>query len=186
MTAADEIAFANKFLELRRAFLLRGDHAEVQQMMQVYFKALIRFPLRAVLTGADVCIERHERFPKAAEWIRAIPQKPAVECLPMQEPEAGEHRRAVSLFYEDEPCGCHECKRAEVSHRMLRYVPEEDRDGQDAKMLLDGKVVVKGHWAHGDELKRWYAARDQFLALKDQHAGKLPRRMKNAPVEVDA
>lgn len=185
MRIEDGLAFAAVFSKLRKIFPLRGDQAELRAVADSYFQVLMRFPLRAVEAGADAWIEKGERFPKPVEWLKAIPHKQtASTCLPMQEPDAGEHRRAVSLFYEDEPCGCHECKRAEVSHRMLRYVPEEDRDGQDAKMMLDGKVVIKGHWAHGDELKSWYAARDQFLGLKDQFAGKLPRRMKNAPVEV--
>ncbi len=27
------------------------------------------------------------------------------------------------------------------------------------------KVVTAGHWAHGDELVRWYAAKDRFWTL---------------------
>jgi len=178
MTAADEVVFAEKFIELRRAFQLRGDRGEVQQVMQVYFKALMRFPLRIVVAAADICIEKNDRFPKAAEWIRAMPRRESSVFLPMQEPDASEHRRAVSLHYQDEPCSCHECKRANVTHRMLRFVPEENSEGQDLRMLLDEKVVVKGHWAHGEELARWYVARDAYYAMKDEHPGKFPRRMK--------
>jgi hypothetical protein len=45
-------------------------------------------------------------------------------------------------------------------HKPVRYVPNED----DPRMKIGDRVVVKGHWAHGVELKRYYAAKDAFWA----------------------
>jgi hypothetical protein len=185
MRDADQLAFSAVFLKLRKIFGLRGDQGDLNQVMESYFRAMLRFPLRAVEAGADAWIAKGEHFPKPAQWMACMPSQQNALALPvMVEPDVTEYRRAISLHYEDEPCGCHECKSADVSHRMLRYVPDSDRDDQDVKLQLDGKVVVKGHWAHGQELARWYAARDAYFALRDQFAGKLPRRMKAAPVEV--
>jgi len=37
-------------------------------------------------------------------------------------------------------------------------------------------VEIVGHWAHGEELARWYAARDAFFAL----AKRAPRTLFDA------
>jgi hypothetical protein len=185
MHASDDIAFAAIFSKLRGIFPLRGDHAEIQQVAASYFRVLMRCPLRAVEAGADAWIERGTRFPKPAEWLGAVPRQAGVGLLTMPEDAAAEYQRAAGLFYEDEPCSCHLCQKAGVSHRMLRYVPEQDRDGNDAKMKLGDKVVVRGHWAHGDELKRWYAARDAFLALKAKVWPKVMPKVKLELVESD-
>lgn len=178
MTPQDDVAFVEIFMNLRRVFNMRAAGAdELREIADGYLKAMRRFSIAQVRAAAEKIIETSEHFPKPAQWIRAIPSPQNVGVLPMMEPDATEHKRAIQLGYEDDPCGCHECKAAEVSHRMLRYVPETDSDDRDLRMVLDGKAVVKGHWAHGEELKRWYAARDAFFALRDKHAGKLPRRM---------
>ena len=181
----DDLAFAAIFAKLRTIFPLRGDHGEIQQIVASYFRVLMKFPLRAVEAGADKCLETCQHFPKPMEWLKNIPRQQSASYPPLVEPEASEQRRAIALHYEDEPCTCHLCNAAGVTHRLLRFVPDEDRDGNDLRMLLDGKVVVCGHWVHGEELKRWYAARDAFHGLQGTFAGKLPRRMKSAPVEQE-
>lgn len=185
MNAGDEVQFAAVFSRLRSIFPLRGEHSEIQQIVQSYFRVLIRFPIRAVEAGADAWITTGTRFPKPAEWLGAIPRgSKLADILPMPEDEAAEHQRATNLFYEDEPCGCHLCAKAGVSHRMLRYVPDTDADGRDARMKIGDKVVVRGHWAHGEELKRWYAARDAFMSLKARVWPRLVKSMPEAEVEV--
>jgi hypothetical protein len=182
MHASDDVSFAAVFSKLRGIFPLRGDHAEIRQIAESYFRVLMRFPLKAVEAGADAWIEKGERFPKPAEWLASIPRGPKLaDVLPMTEDDAREHQRAADLHYEDEPCPCHLCQKAGVSHRMLRYVPECDRDGRDMRMRIGDRVVVRGHWAHGDELKRWYAARDSFLALKERVWPRLVKTMPKAP-----
>lgn len=46
------------------------------------------------------------------------------------------------------PCRCPECFQAGVSEKELRRDPRS------------------GEWLHGQNLRRWYAARDEFFALK--------------------
>jgi hypothetical protein len=181
MRDSDLVAFVDTFTRMRRIFpAFKGNQRDTQDTAEEYFRLLMPFPLRAVDAGADAWISKGEHFPKPAQWIACIPRAQASAYPTMVDPDASEHRRAVQLWYEDQPCGCHECRTAEVSHRMLRYVPDEDRDGNDARMVLDGRVVVKGRWIHGADLKRWYEARDRFLAIKDDKPGRFPRRMKKA------
>jgi hypothetical protein len=183
MIDTDQTAFGVTFLKLRNVFNLRGEKADVREAMQAYFKVLRRYPLPVVEAGADAWIETGTRFPKPAEWLHAIPKLRRGGVLVMPDADAIEHRRAVALRYQDEPCGCHLCRKAGVSHRFLRYVPDTDADDRDVRMLLDGTQVTRGHWAHGEELRRWYAARDHFLSLKEKFRGQALKPMPKVRVE---
>lgn len=185
MDANEEREFGALFLKLRNVFNLRGDKADVREAMQVYFRVLRLFTLRQVEAASDVWITRGARFPKPSEWLDAIPRTPGAGLLPMHDDDAREYHRACDLYYEDEPCYCHLCKAAGVSHRMLRYVPDTDSDDRDVRMRIGDRVVVRGHWAHGEELHRWYAARDRFLALKAKVWPKVVKAMPKAEVEVE-
>jgi hypothetical protein len=83
----------------------------------------------------------------------------------MRADEAAAYVRAERLRYEDDPCGCLACQAAGVTDRPLRYVPQFTHDDREERAWcpLHQKLVVVGHWAHGDELARWYAARDRFF-----------------------
>jgi hypothetical protein len=83
----------------------------------------------------------------------------------MRADEAAEFVRAERLRYSDEACGCLDCQAAGVTDRPLRYVPDvTDDDREDTAWCpLQHKLVVAGHWAHGSELARYYAARDRFF-----------------------
>lgn len=52
------------------------------------------------------------------------------------------------------PCGCPECFQAGVSEKDQRRDPQT------------------GAWMHGESLRRWYEARENFLKLKSQHGPK--------------
>ena len=70
--------------------------------------------------------------------------------------------RAERLRYEDTPCSCVLCFRAAVNDRPLRFVPTLTHDGGDELRAFHPqrrRVEVVGHWAHGEELARWYQAR---------------------------
>jgi hypothetical protein len=166
MLDSDQLAFAATFLKLRTVFSLRGDKAELQQISGLYFKVLRRHPLAAVEAGAESWLQTGARFPKPGEWLKAIPRGQTGTLAEMNADEAREYHRAVALHYQDEPCRCLNCVAAGVTHRFLRYVPETDDNDRDVRMRLGEKVVTRGHWAHGEELARWYAARDEYLALK--------------------
>jgi hypothetical protein len=96
----------------------------------------------------------------------------------MTERESQEHRRAEQRGYEDEPCGCDLCQQAGVTHRYLRFVPEWNADGRDRRVRdpLSDRTVVAGHWAHGEELRRWYVAKEAFWT-KAKAMGLKPEKM---------
>ncbi len=157
--------FMDAFRGLARVFPLRGDDHDITQVGGAYFKAMRRFDLRAIQAGAEVWVQQGKRFPKPAEWIDSIPRKSAPIELPTLSDEAARvYVRAEGLRYEDAPCHCRDCEAAGVTDQPLRFVPEYTSDGRDRKALLGDRIVTTGHWAHGDELKRWYAAKNKFWA----------------------
>lgn len=167
MTESDFFPFMDVFRSVMRVFPMRGDDHEIKQTAGAYFKVLRRYPLPLVQAGADQCLQRCKHFPKPAEWIDHIPnpQTTGVQLPTMSSEQGHDHARAVNLFYEDDPCRCPECRAAGVDHRPLRFVPEFDAADLEVKALnpVTGKIVTCGHWAHGVELKRWYAARQGFI-----------------------
>jgi hypothetical protein len=177
MTAADVVAFTAAFNGLRVLFPLRADRAEVEQLQRLYFRALARFSIERVEAGAETWTASGTRFPKPAEWVRAIPSEDrALSRLHvLDEPEATEHRRAAARYYEGEPCACFDCQQAGVTHRLLRYVPMQDEHGCEMRGLLDGRPVVRGYWAHGADLAAFYEARDAFTAEEDAWKGRKSR-----------
>lgn len=166
MTETDFEAFGVSFQQLRRVFPLRGEPDEIGQILRLYFKAMQRWPLDAVTAGAEAWTVKGARFPRPGDWISAIPHgMPAMEHPPLFEDEAREHRHAIDVGYQDDPCHCYLCCQAGITHRPVRYVPDEDDEGNNQRGMLDGRVVVRGHWAHGTQLRDWYSARDKFHAL---------------------
>jgi len=164
MTDADHVTFVEVFQRLRSVFPLRGEAREIEQIIRVYFRALSRFDVDAVERGADEWMSKGTKFPKPAEWISVVPRGASAiqEATPTQ---AKEYYSALARRFEDDPCSCVACKSAGISHRMLRYVPDHDADDRDIQVQFGRQVLVLGHWAHGEELARWYRARDEFMAL---------------------
>lgn len=164
MTDNDLVAFKDVFQSVIRVFPLRGEHEEIQDVMASYFKALRRFPIDLVRQGGDQCCAKLKRMPKPMEWIELIP-KPRVraELMQLSQRDAADYLRAEQLRYDEEdPCKCDLCRAAGVDHRFPRFVPEFDRDDQEQRALIGEREIVRGHWAHGEELKRWYAAKEGF------------------------
>jgi len=167
MTDAEVFQFLDVFKGVARVFPQRGDEHELKQKSGAYFKAMRRFQLNQVAAGADVWMERGKYFPKPSEWIDSIPRQSA------HRPEVGELTAAEIVEYEDaerrhydgEPCRCQACRAAGVDHRLLRFVPEVDANGQDAKGKIGDRIVVRGHWAHGQELAGYYRAKAAFWAM---------------------
>jgi len=165
VTETEIFAFADVVKGLQRVFPKRWDEHEQAQLQRDYFKALRKFPLSQVAAGAEAWMQRGKFFPKPAEWIEAIPKRQSAPDLPvMSDEQTREYHRAEALRYEDKPCGCLSCREAEVTEKPLRFVPEVNPDGTDRR-VRDGvrdRIVVAGHWAHGFELARWYAAKGEF------------------------
>jgi hypothetical protein len=103
-----------------------------------------------------------KRFPKPAEWIDALPKAKAAGLLQLSVDQSEEYRDAVARGFEADPCRCHLCRETGVSLRPLRYVPDTEPDGSDLRRADGDKIITLGHWAHGDELANFYAARDTF------------------------
>lgn len=156
MTEADLPAFMEVLREVTAVFNVRHD---VDVISPAYFKALRTFPIRMVAEGGERCTMKLKRFPKPAEWAEMVPRPTATGVPEMNSFEAADYNEAESLFYEMPPCGCHLCKMAGVN-MPLRYVPDTD----EPKAKIGDRVVTRGHWAHGVELKRWYAAKEAFWA----------------------
>ena len=71
------------------------------------------------------------------------------------------HRSFIASDNIGKPCSCLECQAAGVTHLAIVCVPPDE-------------FCSKARWLHGDELRRWYEAREEartkFKALKDSHA----------------
>lgn len=192
MQDGDLFAFMAIFRNLIQLFPKRMDEADVEKLSRAYFNAMRRFTIPQIQAGADAWTQRGKFFPKPAEWMEAIPRRPlgASEALtPLHPADAAEYLDAERRGYEGDPCSCRSCQGADVSHRFLRFVPESDVNGIDVKGLIGTRVVVRGHWAHGQELARFYAARDAFWTAFTALLGKRTMSKVNAqpepePVEV--
>lgn len=163
MTEAEVFQFSDVVSGLRRVFPKRMEASELREMDASYFKALRRFSLHQVQVGAEIWVQRGKYFPKPAEWIEAIPRREPTPDIPtMSDDQAHAYRRAEALRYEDQPCYCEACRRADITDKPLRFVPEFDARDRAVQMRLDDRVVTAGHWAHGAELARWYQAKGSF------------------------
>jgi hypothetical protein len=182
MTEADYGTFESAFRRFSSAFRVKVKPTEMDELTRLYFKLLTAAPIDAVLQAGRRLLETSRTFPKPAEWLAAVSAlSPAAaagaDVRVMSDEEAREYTRAEGLRYQDEPCFCLLCQSAGVTHRFLRFVPDVGTDGSLERAWHPGKrqLVIAGHWAHGDELRRWYDARDHFQAL-------VPRRYSRALV----
>jgi hypothetical protein len=162
----DLFAFLAIFRDLLQMFPKRLDDSDVDKLAKGYFAALRRFTIPQIQAGADVWVQRGKFFPKPAEWRESIPRtvSAATALVELGGADAAEYLDAERKAWEGEPCDCRACRDAGVSHRFLRYVPESDENGIEARGLISTRTVVRGHWAHGEELARWYVAKEKFWA----------------------
>ena len=180
MTSYDLPAFTEVFDGMARVlFARRMDDGERGQMLSAYFKALRGYRIEAVKVAAETILATHKHFPKPVEWVDALPRvesRPDVPTMP--EDEARDWRDAESRYWEADPCGCDACVAANVHWKPLRFVPEFDSWDNERKALdgSRGRVVTRGHWAHGQELARWYASRGAFTSMAEtlRKAGRIP------------
>ena len=185
MQDADLFAFMAIFRELLSVFPKRIDEAEIGTLSKAYFATLRRFTVQQIQAGADAWMQRGKFFPKPAEWRESIPRDAgrSAALVELSGVEAAEYLDAERKGYEGEPCACRQCRAAGVEHRYLRYVPESE-DGIDAKGLIGTRTVTRGHWAHGEELARWYVAKEAFWT---EYAALLKRMtMPKATARIEA
>jgi hypothetical protein len=172
MTDFDFATFEKAFGRVMTAFRLKLPPQERADLTRTYFKILDTHAIDDVIQAGKRCIETLRTFPKAADWLGELATTVTATCPPdrrtMRMDEADELARAAALRYEDHPCLCSECCRAGVDDQALRYVPTEFGPDEFERAFnpRTSRVEIVGHWAHGEELARWYAARDAFYALK--------------------
>lgn len=167
MQDGELFAFMALVRELLAVFPKRSmDDDEIGALSKAYFTSLRRYSIAELQAGAQAWMQRGKFFPKPAEWRESIPRHaPGVQALvPLAPSEAAEYLDAERRRWEGEPCGCRRCVGAGVDHRLLRFVPECDDAERDVRGLIGQRVVVRGRWIHGEELRRWYEARDAFMA----------------------
>jgi len=174
MTEIDFATFEVAFERMVTAFRTKLTVKETRDMPRIYFRALQTYPLDVVLLAGKWCVDNRKRLPQIVDWIEVLasrtPATGPVDARQMRVDESEAHDRAAALCYADAPCLCLECQAAGVDHLELRFVPTERSDTYErAYNPRRAKVEVVGHWAHGVELQRWYAARDAFNALRDAH-----------------
>ena len=144
MTHGDYGSFLSEVRRLVSVFRVRLQPSELEQLASAYFGALKRFTTEQVIAGADRWIEKESRFPKPAEWASCVPAR-IVELPVLSESDAADWLRAEKLKWEDEPCQCASCQRAEVHEKPIRFVPEVDELGLDVHVLIGSRIVTKGH-----------------------------------------
>lgn len=174
MEESDVGTFDTAVRRVSGAFQMRWKAGQLEELTRTYFRCLKAWPIADVVEAGKVCIQTLKHFPKAAEWIEILEAHAATRraaartgpaVRPMTEDERASRAQADQRRYWDPPCGCPACVASDVASRPIRFVPTlvdgtEDRVSRPDRHDLD----VVGHWAHGAELARWYAAKDACLA----------------------
>ncbi len=179
MDRADYDVFERAFQRLVATYRLKLNPDAIAQLARTYFAVLEEGTIDEVLQAAKQCLGTCRRFPKPATWWQTLMQARPAPDPPRATPvgrtlsaeEARDYLWASAPGFETDPCLCAACQDAGVSFRPLRYVPTETASGEleTAWCVALGKLVTVGHYAHGAELARWYAARDAFFAQSKQH-----------------
>jgi hypothetical protein len=169
MTELDFGTFDRAFGRVFGAFRLKVKPEDRDELSRTYFRVLAAAPLEDVLAAGKTCLTTSRRFPKVAEWVAALPTPPVAavtaDLRVMATDEREAYARAEALRYRDEPCACWQCEAAGMTGYALRFVPDDVHGTLDRAIdTVRNRIVVTGHWAHGDELARWYVARDAFFA----------------------
>lgn len=138
-----------------------------QSVLTSFYQVLEKYPLPAVIGGQEQLQATATSWPAPANWIAAMPRRDRESQLPeMDWRQLKAFDAAYEAVYEGEPCGCVECREAEVSHLPIRYVPMVDASGAlvQRKHPRLGTVYV-GEFIHGYRLKNWWRLRGEFFSL---------------------
>lgn len=176
MTPIDYDFFEQSFKRMCLAFRLKLKAVEIDELAHTYFRVLEEFPLDVVLLAGKTWVAKSRKFPKAADWRDAIahdasPSAPA-ECRQMSAAELDEFALAEQMRWFDGPCLCSECCRAGVDDLEVRFVPSLAGDDEErAFNPRRNNVQITGHWAHGEELRRWYEAKAAYVTTARHSRG---------------
>jgi hypothetical protein len=170
----DRDTFDRAFRRVCGAFGKHLKADDLHDLSLTYFRILESHPLDRVLLAAKACISTSKKFPLAADWLAALladrPVAAPADVRTMTIDEIDERADAEAARYDGQPCLCRDCVRANVDDRALRYVPDDDERAFNTRR---NTVQTPGHWAHGEELARWYDARERFYRCA-------PRRLRRA------
>ena len=182
MNDTDSAKFHHAFLRLVAMLPReRPRDKDLKSVEESYFKVLLRKnSIDEVIAAGLTVAETFTKFPTAAEWLSAMSGHGAGQVADrreMTQAEAAMHRRAQELHYTDEPCACRHCVSAGVSDRPLRFVPDSRDDSRDERAIdptTQREVIVgPGHWARGEELRKYYNARaTASLPIRGHPAGR--------------
>ena len=169
MIDSDFGTFERAFGRVCGAFRLRFKANEAEDLTRTYFKILEPFPLDRVLLAGRNVMSVSRKFPLAADWVSAVvalTDHTPLDVRQMTTDELDEHEAAERARWENAPCSCVACVRANVGQSPLRFVPTHATFSDDERAFNPRRhaVQIVGHWAHGEELGRWYTARARFYA----------------------
>lgn len=173
MTDLDRSTFDRACRRLYGAYRLKLKAEEQEELTQTYFRVLEGFPLDVVLNAGKVLLQQHKRMPSASEWFAACATSKGDTVVGpdnvrrMTVDEQQQWWYAERNRYRDDPCSCFLCQQAGVTDKPLRFVPTE-LDAEAFETAFNPRreqVQIVGHWAHGDELARWYDTRGKFFAI---------------------
>lgn len=170
MTEEHFTAFRQSFDRLCATFRVRLKPVQANDLCRSYFQVLEGFPLDEVLTAGKACLSKSRTFPRPAQWLAELSVGAAIvvpaDRRVMTIHEVAELAEAERLRYTGNLCHCQDCYRAGVDDKEMRFVPTLVGDEEERAFHPTRKqVTVVGHWAHGEELARWYQTRGVFFAL---------------------
>lgn len=172
MESSDFGTFARALGRVSGAFQMRWKAGQLEELTRTYFRCLEPWPIADVVAAGKGCIQTLKHFPKAAEWIDGLQTQAAQRQAThapawrvMTEDERSTQASATARRYHDPPCACPACVAAGVAERPIRFVPTLV-NGTEERVQWPGRqdTTVAGHWAHGAELARYYAAKEACLA----------------------
>jgi hypothetical protein len=167
MTAPEYATFDRAFGRVLGAFRVKLTTNDRDELARTYFRILEPYDLGEVVEAGRRCIERSKKFPLVADWLLELGGRPSAalsfDVRAMTTLEADELADAERAFYTGPVCTWACCAGVD---RPLRFVPTLADNGLEDRALHPRRqrVEVVGHWAHGEELRRWYAAREACFA----------------------
>lgn len=169
MTGSDFPAFKECFSVLLNSGLRGIPRIDGREgALAAYFQALERYPFRSVELGYESLQRSATYWPSVAQWIAAMPRSRQA-IADMTAAQMALSDEAEQCAYEGPRCRCPECVEAGATHLNLRYVPVM-HDGEPVHLRHPVKGMLKylPEIIHGHGLKRWYAARGRFFAMKTE------------------
>jgi hypothetical protein len=165
MLDSDFATFEDAFKRLSGGLNRKWPTREFRATVQIYFDALKVADLADVLS-AETTLRNRGRWPKVSDWLAALPVKAHAFSSDriMRTAEVDVYMDALRRHYHGDPCSCLLCQDADVTDLPQRFVPDFTPEDVEERAFCPAlnRVVVVGHWAHGYELRRWYAAKDKF------------------------